>query len=127
MDLYGAPWLYEKISLLKEGRTTTRIRGSAFLWSALILFLAGVALVANEIFIGGALALTVSPCLLLYPVIRTLFGWKESIGTAITTVVVEEFLKREIVNSIEKPGKKRGTEMHFVMVPPKKSVSCLAP
>ena len=107
MDLYGAPWPYEKINPLKEGHTTTRIRGSVFLWGALVSFIVGVALVANEIFIGGALILTVSPCLLLYPVIRALFGGKDSIGATITTVVVEELLKREIVNSIEKRSKKK--------------------
>lgn len=70
-------------------------------------FIVGVALVANEIFGGGALILTVSPCLLLYPVIKALFGGKDSIGAAITTVVGEELLKREIVNSIKKRLKKK--------------------
>ena len=107
VDLYGAPWPHEKVKPLKEGSATTRIRGSVFLWAALISFIVGVALVANEIFVGGALILTVSPCLLIYPVIRALFGGKDSIGAAITTVVVEELLKREIVNSIEKKGRKR--------------------
>jgi hypothetical protein len=106
-ELHKAPWPHEKISSMKDGTTTTRIRGSVFLWGAIISFIVGVFLVANERYIGGVLILTVFPCLLIYPIIRAFWGGKDGIGAAITTVVVEEFIKKEIIKSIEKKSRNR--------------------
>jgi hypothetical protein len=57
--------------------------------------------------VGGFLVLTLAPCLLLYPLIRFLFGGKDSVGAVITTAVVEEIVKGEIFKAIERSSRKK--------------------
>ena len=52
--------------------------------------------------------MTLAPCFLLYPTIRFLFGGKDSVAAAITTVVVEEVTKTALMGSLDKGKKKRG-------------------
>jgi hypothetical protein len=47
------------------------------------------------------------PILLLYPIIRFLFGGKDSLVAVVGTVVVEEVIKSQIVKKIEKAGSKK--------------------
>ena len=98
----------KRLSHSKEDqhRSSRRLNSSVFYLGSLILFLVGIVLISNEILGGGFLALTLAPCLLLYPLIRFLFGGKDSIGVVVTTYVVEELLKKDIINAIEKRSKK---------------------
>lgn len=96
-----ASWPYETI-LAFSGNYVTRIRSSIFYWGALLSFDGGVALLYDGSMIGGFLALTLTPCLLLYPLIRLLFGGRDSVGAVITTAVVEEIVKGEISKAIER-------------------------
>jgi hypothetical protein len=58
--------------------------------------------------VGGSLVMTLTPCLLLYPLIRFLFGGKDSVGAVITTVVVEELMKGQIFKAIDGSSKRKG-------------------
>ena len=64
-----------------------------FLWGALIALCRFVRCSGLEKFWGLTLILTVTPCLLLYPLVRLLFGGKDSIGAAVVTFITEEYLK----------------------------------
>lgn len=98
------------IECIKDGRTKTPytrktdakepIPAAYFLWGAAISFTVGLYVVFElKKLWGASLLLTVTPCLLLYPLIRALFFGKDSIGAAITTVVVEEYLKNRVMNA----------------------------
>ena len=100
-------WPYETVRAF-SGNYVTRVRSSLFYWGALLSFGGGVWLLSHDYMVGGSLVLTLTPCLLLYPLIRLLFGGKDSIGVVVTTVVVEEIVKGEIFKAIERSsGKKR--------------------
>ena len=89
--------IYEEVETLR-GR-----KSSFFYWSGLGFLVLGIALIINEFMFGVFLILTVFPCLMLYPLIRFLFGGKDSLGAVVTTWIVEEVLKYEI----SKIGKKK--------------------
>ena len=55
---------------------------------------------------GIGLMITLTPILLLYPLVRFLFGGKDSLGAAIVTVILEEHLKGRLFNAIEKRKRK---------------------
>ncbi len=99
-------WPYETIQMV-TGAYVTRLRSSIFYWGALTSLFLGFTLLSNGMIIGGFLILTVSPCLVLYPLIRFLFGGKDSIGVVVTTAVAEELLKSELRKSIDRSKKKR--------------------
>ncbi len=105
-SMTSTPWPYETFRSM-EGGSTNRLRSSVFYWGVLISLIAGIALVSNEVLAGGFLVLTLAPCLFLYPLIRFLFGGKDSVGAAITTVIAEELLKREIIKATEKISKSK--------------------
>ena len=93
--------IYEEVETLR-GRKVERVKSGVFYLSGLGFLVLGISLITNEIWVGAALVLTVFPCLMLYPLIRFLFGGKDSLGAVVTTVIVEEVLK----NQISKIGKK---------------------
>ncbi|MCC5869266.1 MAG: ankyrin repeat domain-containing protein [Gammaproteobacteria bacterium] len=99
-------WPYESFRTLR-GNYIERVRTSVFVWSSLVCFSVGVYLIVQQKTFGGFLILTVSPCLLLYPLVRLLFGGRDSVGAVVTTVVVEEVLKSEVKNAIENRSKRR--------------------
>jgi hypothetical protein len=99
-------WPYETVHMV-TGNHVTRLRSTLFYWGAAASFITGIILLSNELLVGGFLALTLAPCLLLYPLIRFLFGGKDSIAAAVTTVVVEEVLKGEIQKAADKLSRKR--------------------
>lgn len=101
-----ASWPYETI-LAFSGNYVTRIKSSIFYWGALLAFGSGIAFLYNQYMVGGFLVLTLAPCLLLYPLIRLLFGGRDSVGAVITTAVVEEVVKGEIFNAIERSSRKK--------------------
>jgi len=55
--------------------------------------------------LGGFLVLTLAPVLLIYPLVRFLFGGKDSAVAVVTTVIVEEVLKHQIKKAIDKSSK----------------------
>lgn len=93
---------YETVKAI-NGNKVTRLKSALFYWAGFGCFFAGIFLLTQELSIGAALIMFASPCLLLYPLIRFLFGGKDSVGAIIATAVVEEVLKDEI----RKSGKKK--------------------
>lgn len=85
-----------------DGKTVKRVRTSVFIWSAFGCLALGIYLVSYQILFGAVLAITAFPFLLLYPLIRALFGGKDSIGAVIVTAVVEETLKHEVTKAARK-------------------------
>jgi hypothetical protein len=79
-----------------------------FYWGALLSFVTGITLLYHGYMVGGSLVMTLTPCLLLYPLIRFLFGGKDSVGAVITTVVVEELMKGQIFKAIDGSSKRKG-------------------
>lgn len=65
----------------------------SFYWTGFLCFFVGIFLLIEKLSIGAGLIMFASPCLLLYPIIRYLFGGKDSVGVVVATVVVEEMLK----------------------------------
>ena len=100
-------WPYETFAGTNNGRPVTRLRTSFFVWTALAAFAAGLALFGQNSSVGFTLSLVLAPCLLLYPVVRAIFGGRDSLRAAATTVVVEEVLKRGIINAVDKRTSKR--------------------
>ncbi|MGE0351357.1 hypothetical protein [Hydrogenophaga sp.] len=98
-------WPFEVFQTL-NGELLTRIRSSVFLWGGFLSLVAGIALISSGSSVGGALAVTVAPCLFLYPPVRFLFGGKGGVLPAITTIVVEEVLKRRVFNALD--GREKG-------------------
>lgn len=102
----GCIWPFEVVRAESE-EGVKRLRVSFFLLAALISLTAGIVLLSREYMAGGFLVLTLAPCLLLYPLVRFFFGGKDSIGAAVTTAIVEEVLKGEILKAAEKSSKRR--------------------
>lgn len=85
----------------RNGKTFRRIRSSAFIWASLISLIVGVDLLYRQVVFGAFLVLTAAPFLLLYPVVRAIFGGKDSIGAAVVTAVVEETLKDQVSKHVQ--------------------------
>ena len=96
-------WLRETV-YTSDGKKL-RIRSYIFYWGIFWSIVLGIILLSKQMIFGGFLILTASPFLLLYPIIRFLFGGKDSIGAVLTTAVVEELLKNEIKKSARKKKK----------------------
>jgi hypothetical protein len=87
--------IHETVEAL-NGTKITRLKSSLFYWAALISFVSGIYLIIQKVMFGGVLIIILAPCFLLYPLIRFLFGGKDSAAAVVATVVVEEVLKSEI-------------------------------
>ena len=98
--------LQETVKTL-NGNIVTRVKSSVFFWAAFLAFAVGVYLLTQEVYVGASLIITLAPCLLLYPLIRLLFGGKDSVAAVVTTVVVEEVVKSKVINALEKKKRKR--------------------
>lgn len=94
-------WILETVRA-SSGNHVTRVKSSLFYWGAAVSLAVGIFLLSREVLVGATLVLTLLPCLLLYPLIRFLFGGKDSLGAAVVTVVVEEFLKGEIKKAADR-------------------------
>lgn len=105
-DEQRTSWPYETVRA-PTGNYVTRIKSSLFCWAAVGAFATGIYLVSQEVMFGGFLILTISPCLLLYPLVRMMFGGKDSIGSAVVTVVAEEYLKSKAKDAVEKSSRRR--------------------
>jgi hypothetical protein len=89
-----------------SGREVTRIRSSLFYCLGLLSIAVGVLLFANNIN-GGFFFLTNSTILFLYPLVRFLFGGKDSLAGFILTIILDAFLKHKFDAYLEKKRKKR--------------------
>ena len=100
-----ARWPLE-VFKLRDGGTVTRLKSDFFHLCAFIAFIAGVWMLANGRQLGLLMILTLTPCLILYPLVRFLFGGKGGVVPVIATVVIEEVLKYKIEKAINKKPKK---------------------
>ena len=89
----------------RSGEKTQRVKSGIFYWASFWSFIIGMVLVVNEVFFGFALIMTACPALALYPLVRFLFGGKDSVWSAVWTFILEEFLKGKAAEIID--GKKR--------------------
>ena len=95
--------LFEDVETFKAKRVVRRLSTNTILVSSLLCIPFGIWLLTDEIYVGATLIFTICPCLLLYPLIRTLFfGGKDSVAGVVTTVIVEEVTKAGINSAIKK-------------------------
>ena len=98
--------IHETVEAL-SGNKVTRIKSSLFYWIGFLCIPIGIFLITKEIMFGAFLVLTACPCFLLYPLVRFLFGGKDSVAAVVGTVVIEEILKSNIKKIGNKKRKKR--------------------
>ena len=99
-------WPYETV-LAVTGNYVTRLKSSLFYWAAAASLTAGIALLYGGKVIGGSVIVTLTPGLLLYPLVRLLFGGKDSLAAAVTTVVIEEVIKSKMRETSNKSRRRR--------------------
>ncbi|MDR5904867.1 ankyrin repeat domain-containing protein [Franzmannia qiaohouensis] len=99
-------WPFE-IVRTPRGESIKRIRTSTLYLSAIISFSTGIYLIKEDLLAGVLLAFTITLCLILYPPIRFLFGGKDSLAAAITTVVAEELIKSQIIKKTDSNRRRR--------------------
>lgn len=98
--------LFENYETLR-GRKVTRVKSSVFFLASLTSFIVGILMFDNGNLKGGILLIfTIVPILLLYPVIRFFFGGKDSLVAVVGTIVVEEVVKKGIINSVNETEKR---------------------
>jgi len=91
-----------------NGSNKKRVRSSVFVILSMVSLILGLVLLNFGYLKLGILCwVTVFPILLLYPIIRFLFGGKDSLVAVVGTVVVEEVIKSQIVKKIEKAASKK--------------------
>ena len=96
------------IEQIKVEKTRNPIPASMFIWGAFLSFFVGVYVILKlEQLWGLFFILTVTPCLFLYPIIRFLFGGKDSIAAAAVTIITEEVLKSKIEKAVKKRYNKK--------------------
>lgn len=88
-----------------DGNDHSRVKSSNIYLLGLLFLFGGLFLLQKGITFGGFMSLTLFPICMLYPVIRFLFGGKDSVAAIVTTVVVEEVLKKEIGKKIDRKRK----------------------
>ena len=88
-----------------EGGEHRRVRSSNIYLLGLLFLFGGLFLLKNGITFGGFMSLTLFPICMLYPLVRFLFGGKDSVAAVLTTAVVEEVLKKEIGKRIDRKRK----------------------
>jgi hypothetical protein len=99
-------WPFETVQMI-TGKYKERIRSSIFYWGSLISFSIGVYLIANGKPIGAFFCITLTPFLLLYPLVRFLFGGKDSVGVVVATAIVEEVIKHKVIKAIDEKSKNK--------------------
>ena len=90
--------IFETVETLR-GNKVERIKSSLFYLLGICCLPVGYFLITNDIILGAFLILTACPFFLLYPLVRFMFGGKDSVAAVVATVVIEEVLKGEIKNA----------------------------
>ena len=85
-----------------KGSDHSRVKSSNIYLLGLLFLFGGLFLLQNGITFGGFMSLTLFPICMLYPLVRFLFGGKDSVAAVLTTVVVEEVLKKEVGKRIDR-------------------------
>ena len=96
--------LLETVKTINGNREIRRLKTSVILLVGLSFIPLGIYLLIEfDMFFGATLIIFLSPCFLLYPIIRFfVFGGKDSIAAVVTTVVVEEVTKSKIKDTYKK-------------------------
>ena len=96
--------LLETVKTINGNREIRRLKTSVILLVGLSFIPLGIYLLIEfDMFFGATLIIFLSPCFLLYPIIRFfVFGGKDSIAAVVTTVVVEEVIKSKIKDTCKK-------------------------
>jgi|TARA_B110000908_G_C9836901_1_gene263880 hypothetical protein len=96
--------LLETVKTINGNREIRRLKTSVILLVGLSFIPLGIYLLIEfDMFFGATLIIFLSPCFLLYPIIRFfVFGGKDSIAAVVTTVVVEEVIKSKIKDTYKK-------------------------
>jgi hypothetical protein len=99
--------LFETVKTINDNREIRRLKTSVILFVGLSFIPIGIYLfIEFEMLIGAALIILLSPCFLLYPIIRFfVFGGKDSVVAVVTMAVVEEVVKSKIKDTSKKSGK----------------------
>ena len=97
-------WWHETV-INYNGQKVIRIKSSLFYFIGIISVVTGILMIINQI-PGGTFLFLNCTIFFLYPAIRFLFGGKDSIAGAITTVIVDVYIKSKIEKSIKKQRKK---------------------
>ena len=100
---------FETITTINGNREIRRLKTSVIILVGLSFIPLGVYLLIEfEMFFGATLIIFLSPCFLLYPIIRFFVsGGKDSIAAVVTTVVVEEVIKSKIKDAGKKSQNKK--------------------
>ena len=102
------PTAYE----VRYGQQYRKSRGweIGYYWTAavLCLFISGFVISLNYLGLGIFIMLTVTPILVLYPLVRgVLFSGNDGIWTWIVTVIIEEYFKSAVTKALTKKSKKK--------------------
>ena len=99
----------ETVRTINGKREIRRVKTSVILLLGVLFIPLGLFLLLKfEMLFGATLIITLSPCFLLYPIIRfVVSGGKDSVAAVVTTVVVEEVIKSEIKGAFNKSQKKK--------------------
>ena len=94
----------ETVKTINGNREIRRVKTSVILLLGVLFIPLGLFLLIKfEMLFGATLIIFLSPCFLLYPIIRFFVsGGKDSVAAVVTTVIVEEVIKSEIKGAIKK-------------------------
>ena len=101
--------IFETVKTINGNREIRRLKTSIILLLGFSFIPIGIyLLVAFEMMLGATLIIFLSPCFLLYPIIRFFVsGGKDSVAAVVTTVVVEEVVKSQIKGAYKKSQEKK--------------------
>ena len=101
--------LLETVKTINGNREIRRVKTSVILLLGISFIPLGLYLLIKfEMFFGATLIIFLSPCFLLYPIIRFFVsGGKDSVAAVVTTVVVEEVIKSQIKGAYKKSQEKK--------------------
>jgi hypothetical protein len=88
-----------------KGEKVVRIKSNFFYLIGLLSVVAGILMISYQI-PGGVFLFLICTIFFLYPAVRFLFGGKDSLAGALTTVVVDAYIKSKIEDSVKKRKKK---------------------
>lgn len=102
-EMFDLKW-WDEIVINYKGQKITRIKSSLFYFGGLLSVVIGILMIFSQI-PGGAFLFLNCTIFFLYPSIRFLFGGKDSIAGAITTVVFDAYIKSKIEENYKKKRK----------------------